>query len=332
MSHIFDALQRSEAETSGSDHGVLLEATELLKRAELRATTQWEAEADLAGLPAAPPMLSEPALRISAAPAAVAEHLPIQAEPAPPASAADIFARIQSHNTVLTSRARLVCLTDPDSLAAEAFRLLGVRLRHLRRDRQLKKVLITSTIPQEGKSMVAANLACSLAQTTRQRTLVIEGDLRRPSLTQLFGLGGSPGLCEWVRGTSAAWTSIYHLKGPGFWIAPAGSTPVNPLELLQSKTLSTLMEQIAGWFEWIIIDSPPVLPLADTSVWARMADGILLVTRQGTTQKKQLQRGIEALEPRKLIGALLNSSVTAGDTDYYYRPTPSVQAGDGAAG
>jgi Mrp family chromosome partitioning ATPase len=75
-----------------------------------------------------------------------------------------------------------------------------------------------------------------------------------------------------------------------------------------------------------------VLPLADTSVWARLADGILLVTRQGITQKKQLQRGIEALEPKKLIGAILNSSMSAGDTDYYYRPTPSIPAGDEQAG
>ena len=78
------------------------------------------------------------------------------------------------------------------------------------------------------------------------------------------------------------------------------------------------MDQLTALFDWIIIDSPPVLPLADTSVWMRLADGILLTTRQGTTQRRQLQRGLEAIESRKLIGALVNSSKHAAASDYYY--------------
>ncbi len=93
------------------------------------------------------------------------------------------------------------------------------------------------------------------------------------------------------------------------------------LELLQSGRLSTLMDQLNALFDWIIIDSPPVLPLADTSVWMRLADGILLTTRQGTTEKRQLQRGLEAIESKKLIGALVNSSENAATSDYYYSPT-----------
>jgi Mrp family chromosome partitioning ATPase len=84
------------------------------------------------------------------------------------------------------------------------------------------------------------------------------------------------------------------------------------------------MDQLTAWFDWIIIDSPPVLPLADTSVWMRLADGILLATRQGSTEKRQLLRGLEAIEPRKLIGALVNSSDNASANDYYYNP-PTVQ-------
>ena len=81
------------------------------------------------------------------------------------------------------------------------------------------------------------------------------------------------------------------------------------------------MDRLSGWFDWIVIDAPPVLPLADTSVWTRLADGILLVTRQGTTEKRQLLRGLEALEPQKLIGAVLNSSKNQPHSDYYYRPS-----------
>jgi len=90
--------------------------------------------------------------------------------------------------------------------------------------------------------------------------------------------------------------NIYKLQGLGLWILPAGAAPQNPLELMQSGKLSVLMQQLEAWFDWIVIDSPPVLPLADTSLWSRLADGIVLVTRKGTTEKQQLQRGLEAVE------------------------------------
>jgi Mrp family chromosome partitioning ATPase len=95
------------------------------------------------------------------------------------------------------------------------------------------------------------------------------------------------------------------------------------------------MQQLSAWFDWIVIDAPPVLPLADTSVWSRMAEGILLVTRLGVTRKQPLLRGIEALESKKVIGALLNCSRHADhdEYDYYYRSAPSVpKTSDGSAG
>jgi capsular exopolysaccharide synthesis family protein len=227
---------------------------------------------------------------------------------------------------VLSAQSRLVCLVDRESLAAEKFRFLGVRLRQLRQNRPLKKVLITSSIPQEGKSMVAANLACTLARRHQQKTLLLDGDLRRPALSQAFGLGKLPGLCDWLQGEPGPMRNIYRLEGPGCWFLPAGSSPKNALELMQSGRLPALMDQLAAWFDWIVIDSPPVLPLGDTSIWSRLADGVLLVTRQGATQKRQLQRGLEAIEQSKLIGALLNGSREAATTDYYSRYVPSAAA------
>jgi protein-tyrosine kinase len=323
MSHIFDALQRSEAERSGIGSTALSEVTEMLKHAERRATSKWEAS-----------LLSEQpdATKIASRdlPLGLAGALPVD-------TTAEVFAaarrsteehlnpisQFQSLQVSLDPQSQLVSVMDSSSLAAEAFRLLSVRLRHLRRDRTLKKVLITSTIPQEGKSMVAANLACTLALKTRQRILLLEGDLRRPTLSKILGLGKNPGLSEWLEGERGLEASIYHLEDPNLWILPAGRSPSNALELLQSGKLSTLMDKLIVWFDWIIIDSPPVLPLADTSVWMRLADGILLITRQGTTEERQLQRGIEAIEPKKLIGAIVNSSKNASASDYYY--TPSTQ-------
>jgi Mrp family chromosome partitioning ATPase len=150
----------------------------------------------------------------------------------------------------------------------------------------------------------------------------LEGDLRRPSLSQMFGIGRNPGICEMLEDDRSLVASVYLLEGPNIWLLPAGSSPSNALELLQSAKLSALMDQLNTLFDWIIIDSPPVLPLADTSVWMRLANGILLTTRQGTTEKRKLQRGLEAVESKKLIGALVNSSKHAADSDYYYYNAP----------
>ena len=331
MSHIFDALQRSESERAGIDSRAPTEATELLRNAERRAASRWEtavrvkktevletAEGDKAvGLLTAPPDATAPEPHAPNEPSSVDRHL-------------DVFGQFQVLQVALPPQNRLVCYTDDESPAAEAFRLLGVRLQHIRKDRPLRKVLITSTIPQEGKTMVAANLACTLALRTQQRVLLLEGDLRRPALSQEFGLGRNPGLCEWLQGERALAKCIYHLEDPGLWFLPSGSAHSNALELLQSGRLSALMDQLAAWFDWIIIDSPPVLPLADTSVWARLADGILMVTRQGTTEKRHLQRGLEGLETKKLIGALLNCSQSSGNSDYYYRANHVAEPSEGS--
>ena len=167
--------------------------------------------------------------------------------------------------------------------------------------------------------MVAANLACALAGRQQKKTLLVEGDLRCPTVQRQFGLGRIPGLSEYLQGTLDGGVPVYRLDALGIWVLPAGKAPHNPLELLQSARLAPLMQQLNDWFDWIIIDSPPVLPLADTSVWMRLSDGILLVTRQGTTDKEQLKRGLEAIESKKLIGALVNSAAHAAHGDYYYR-------------
>jgi capsular exopolysaccharide synthesis family protein len=295
MSNIFDALQRAEGGNAGADGSGLLLATELLQVAEQR--------------------MRGSALSVEQQPSIEA----FDADPPTRASTEDLE-RCRVLAVSIRDESRLVSLAEEGSLGAEKFRFLAVRLRQLRQNRPLKKILITSTIPQEGKSTVAANLACTLARRRQQKTLLLEGDLRRPNITNQFGIGRIPGLCEWLNGQSES-INIYKLQGLGLWILPAGAAPQNPLELMQSGKLSVLMEQLEAWFDWIVIDSPPVLPLADTSLWSRLADGVLLVTRKGTTEKQQLQRGLEAIEKSKLLGALVNSSANTAHSDYYQQYT-----------
>lgn len=321
MSQIFDALQRSEAERNGKDPAAASRATELLQRTEsyaaitraVESSESWNATV-VADTPAA----SEPARE-----AAVAVATDVLPSAPAPSVAERPEGPMQCEVVTISASAdgHLVSLPDNESPANEAFHLLGVRLRHMRRQRPLKKVLVTSTIPQEGKSMVAANLACTLALRTQQKVLLLEGDVRRPTQSKIFGISNRPGICEWLNGGKSLIKCMYRLEGPGIWILPAGFTTGNTLELLQSGRVAPMMEQLMNWFDWVVIDSPPILPLADTSVWTNMADGILLVTRQGITQKRQLQRGLEALGTQKLIGAILNSAKNVAHTDYYYRPT-----------
>src|SRR6266702_3881257 len=234
--------------------------------------------------------------------------------------------QLPSAPVVIKPDARLVCLTQKDSLAAEKFRFLAVRLRQLQQNRAVKKLLVTSTIPEEGKSMISANLALSLARKNRQRVLLLEGDLRRPTLYESFGLRSLPGVSEWLKSGSSEVKNLYYFEEAGLWFLPAGSLPENPMELMQSGRLAELMEHLTVWFDWIVVDSPPVLPLADTSVWSRLADGILLVAREGTTRKRELQRGLDTLDHSKLLGLVLNSSDSTDQSNYYqrYGPTQST--------
>src|SRR5579864_4612987 len=218
MSNIFDALQRAEAESAGTEVPGWALATELLRSAEQKVR---ETVPTLEPQPSADAFDANPPAPTS--PNGI-DNCPLLAFSIPE----------DSH---------LVSVAEEGSLGAEKFRFLAVRLRHLRQNRPLKKVLITSTIPQEGKSTVAANLACTLARRKQHKTLLLEGDLRRPNICYQFGIGRHPGLCEWLSGKTDS-LNIYRLQGLGMWILPAGAAPQNPLELMQSGKLSLLMERL----------------------------------------------------------------------------------------
>jgi capsular exopolysaccharide synthesis family protein len=319
MSYIFDALQRSQSERANADTGGSLATIELLERAEREATAQRGSES-----------LEQPAENVAEhrgpvlsgegfGPRGMTADLIAVTSALQDEQQREIFSHFQAMELPQSRDSRLVCLGNSDSPAMEAFHLLGVRLQNLRREREFKSLLITSTVPKEGKSVVAANLACTLGAGGGQKVLLLEGDVRRPTQSAIFGLTSVPGLTDYLLGKRSVSASLYHLPQAGIWILPAGDNHGDFRELLQSPKLPDLMETLNYWFDWIVIDSPPVLPLVDTSIWARLADKTLIVTRHGTTRKRELQKGLEALDPDKLIHAVLNSSNSTSDTyDYYY--------------
>lgn len=290
MSRLFDALQRSGLEQTGIEYPDMVSvATKILE---------------------VPPELPEsegPTVR--AASLASPEEFP-------------------SLHVFVESTSRMVFLTQPESLASEKFRFLGVRMRQLQQSRSIKKLLVTSTIPEEGKSLVSANLAGVLARRKRQKVLLLEGDLRRPVLAQKFGLGKLDGVSEWLRGDAQSLNNVYRLKGPEFWLMPAGSPAINPMELLQSSRLPHLLSLASTIFDWVIVDSPPLLPLADTTVWQRIMDGTLLVVREGITEKRTLDQGLEILKKADLLGVVLNGSSNANRRNYYQRYASSHSTTD----
>lgn len=321
MSRIFDALQKLGAEHSGVEYPDLIsvvtqvleapaDAAHVLKEAVSRVSTSQTADFASTALAAVEsPIVEMPSVTIP---------LPKEVEPKP---LSGILAKFPTLHVKTEPSSRLVAVTDPQSLAAEKFRFLGVRLRQLQKTRTLKKVLVTSTIPEEGKSMVSANLAAVLHR--KQRVLLIDGDLRRPVLAEKFGLGRLAGIAEWLQGDRRELANIYRLDPLGIWLFPAGAPPVNPLELMSSAILSDMMKRLSELFDWIIVDSPPLLPLADTTVWSRVTDGALLVARVGKTEKAQLLRGLDIVKKSDLIGVVLNSCEHA-DHDYYQRYAPAT--------
>jgi Mrp family chromosome partitioning ATPase len=187
----------------------------------------------------------------------------------------------------------------------------------------------------EGKTLVSCNLALSLANRSANKVLLIEGDLRKPAVCHTFGIPQQPGVGEWWCGQerrrrprpgSSARTChprailphLRHFENSNLWLLAAG-TVTHSMPILQSPRLAELMAQLAGWFDWIVVDTPPLLPTADSNLWARVVDGTLLVVREGTVPRKALQQAIESLDNPKLIGAVINDASEAGHEygDYY---------------
>src|SRR5690349_22677287 len=150
----------------------------------------------------------------------------------------------------LVPKHRLVALTDGNGVAAEQLRMLGTRLKYLGSRQAITKVLITSTIQNEGKSLVSANLAITLA-LQRHKTLLVDGDLHRPRLGDLFGVAGRRGLGDWWERKQGMSDFVCRAEAFPLWFLPAGKPVERPLTLLQSGELSAAFARISGWFDWV---------------------------------------------------------------------------------
>ncbi len=228
------------------------------------------------------------------------------------------FDAVKAVEARVTPESRLVSVTDPQSVGAEQFRVLAAKLGHLRFETPIRTVLVTSSTVDEGKSLVASNLALALGRRADRKVLLIEGDLRRPLISALLGLNGLEGLAEWW--ANSQWSIkqvVYKIAGSRLWFLPAGRGG-QPDEMLQSKRVSDLLPRLAPWFDWVIIDSPPLLPFADSGSWSRIADGVLFVVREGITSMRFLTKAIEQIDKTKLLGVVINDAAQISNHHYYH--------------
>ena len=203
---------------------------------------------------------------------------------------------------------------------AEEFRTLRSRLYHAREKSPLKKLLITSALPKEGKSFTAANLAQVLVRQHGRRVLLIDGDLRGPRLHMMLGTTSSPGLADYLQGRCDEFSIMQRGPMENLFFVPSGQEISDPAELVSNGRLKLLLQRVEALFDWIIIDSPPAVPVSDASVLAKACDGVLMVVRSNTTPTDMARRARLEFPDDALVGVVLNG--TNADampyTRYYY--------------
>jgi capsular exopolysaccharide synthesis family protein len=214
---------------------------------------------------------------------------------------------------------RLVYYNDPRSPAADRYRLLRMRLKEHRRIGKLKKVLVTGALAHDGKSTVILNLATALAERGKRSVLVIEADLHHASLAGSLKLRPWAGLSECLADdTIAPLSAIRRIEPLGWHLLPAGEPRRNPTELLQTAALGHLIQSLSPCFDWILIDSPPVIPLTDSLSLQQHADGSLLVVRAGQTPREAVEQTIALLDKKNILGIVLNGVEARNHLYYQY--------------
>jgi protein-tyrosine kinase len=202
---------------------------------------------------------------------------------------------------------------------AEQFRTLRSRLYRIRETKALNTLLVSSSTPAEGKTFVSANLAQALVRQHGCRVLLIDADMRAPRLHQVLGVPPGPGLAEYLQGGRSELEVMQKGQDDELYFIQAGSHVTHPAELISNGGLKQLLARVSGLFDWIIMDSPPILPVSDAVVLATMCDGVLFVVRAGATPAAVSQKACQQLQDANIVGVVLNSAEDAVGSSSYYQ-------------
>lgn len=207
---------------------------------------------------------------------------------------------------------------EPKSIAAESYRTLRTNIQYSSFDKEYKVIMVTSSEPGEGKSTTAGNLALCLAQGEK-KVILVDCDLRKPSLHKKFKISNIVGLSDVMIGKEELVTAM-HRYNNNLVILTSGKIPPNPSEMLSSKAMTALLDTLKQNFDYIILDTPPVQAVTDSQILATKADGTILVVRAERTKKDSVQNAINLLKKvnADIIGTVLNGMDNSRNKYYYY--------------
>lgn len=217
-------------------------------------------------------------------------------------------------------RANLVTVSDPRSVTAEAYRALRTNLSFSSLDDPIRTLVVTTPAPQENKSLVISNLAVIMAQGGN-RTILVDCDLRRPALHEIFGVDNSAGLTTMMLDESAMEAPPLHqTEIENLFLLPSGPLPPNPADLLGSRRMNTVIDQLKEEADIVLLDAPPIIAVTDAAVLGSKVDGVLLVVSAGVTRREHAVRAKEMLAKVniRIVGAVLDNAPTDVISGSYY--------------
>lgn len=286
MTRLSEALQRA-AETTGDS---------VMLRDDGAATAKWQLPVEVSQPGPVPPSASEPDLRVAAA-------------PAPPASA--LASRFSTEE-----RSRMVIGPDADAALVEQYRHLAAVLHHAQGESGCRSVMITSALPSEGKTLTATNLALTLSESYQRRVLLIDADLRRPRIKDMFSLASGEGLTDCLNNPRGDKLPVHQIT-PTLWVLTAGRATADPMSTLVSGSMKQLLDDAREAFDWVVVDTPPIAILPDANLLAAMIDTALLVVRAAATPYPMVQRAAQAMGPSRILGVVLNRAEKSGMASVY---------------
>jgi receptor protein-tyrosine kinase len=220
----------------------------------------------------------------------------------------EVLRRVQEVPFTPSPDAHLIDAQRPHQAPTEEFRTLRTRLNHLQSLQPIHSVIVTSPSPAEGKSITATNLALAQSHLSHNLTLLADFDLRRPAVHQLFQIDRSPGVTDYLLGKVPLEDAIKRVAGTNLYIMPAGEAVINPLELMNLPAVKHLLIELPTVFNWVILDSPPLLFAADGALLGTMCHGTILVTRIGHTTVDSVTRAIHSLCENNILGIVVNGA------------------------
>jgi protein-tyrosine kinase len=279
---------------------------EALKKAEQERATAQTVATDVAPMPPEPATAS--AAWTSNVPGPTAEaNLPLATPSSDYLRFDDLRASCAHPTWHLDPSVNVFFNPSLSSHGAEQFRTLRSRLYQLRGAQSLKTLLVTSAVPGEGKTFVTLNLAQAIVRQPDRRALIIDADLRCSRLHLPLGAPTSPGLTDYLRGEADQMAVIQHGQEGNLCFIAGGSDVTDPSELLSNGRLRKLLDRVTPVFDWVIVDSPPCVPVADASILAELLDGVLLVVRAGSTPASIAEKAHQELQGKNVVGVVLNA-------------------------